>query len=495
MVFLRKSLLWLALLALSQAATAPAPSAPNAPVDRNAQFSKIVQPFIADHCLQCHDADTREANLNLETFTGATADASVVSANRTRWELIFNRIRHGEMPPSTEPRPEPAQVQSVTHWLNAEFLREDQLAPPYVGHVAPRRLNRTEYNNTVRDLLGVDFQPADDFPPDDAGYGFDNNGDVLSLSPMLMEKYLKAAEKIARTAVFGVEKLTPSSYTHQPWYIDFDSTKDVQTVYDETGLSLPYALHVTQRFPVEGDYDLTAIMRGFTPVGADPTRLGYWIDGQFVHEGATQGRDDGEISGATDTFRAHLTAGQHWLAVSILKIYEGLPPTYGGPKPNDNPERVGRSPTERFVSNLKVTGPFNQVLGPTAASLQKLYGGNPPKGDPDPARARQIIANLAHRAYRRPVTAAEVDGLMTLVTQVQKNGDSFQEALCVAIQRMLISPNFLFRLERDPPPGSPQPVSPHELASRLSYLLWSSLPDDELLALADSGKLNDPVIL
>ena len=495
MAFFRNTLPGFSVLAVSLAAPAPTTPAPAASANEapaeaathDDTFATIILPFLEQNCYECHDADTREANLNLESF----ADATSLSANRARWELIFNRIRHGEMPPSTQARPDHGQVQTVTRWLNEEFLREDKLAPPSVGHVAPRRLNRTEYNNTVRDLLGVDFQPADDFPPDDSGYGFDNNGDVLSLSPMLMEKYLKAAEKVARTAVFGVEQTAPTSHTHQPWYIDFDSTKAVQTVYDETGLSMPYALHVTQRFPVEADYDLTAIMRGFTPVGANPTRLGYWIDGKLVHEGHTQGRDDGEISGATDTYRAHLTAGEHWLAVSILNIYEGLPPAYGGPKPNESPEKIGRSPTERFVSNLKVTGPFDQVMGPTAASLHKLYGGNPPKGDPDPARARQIIADLAHRAYRRPVTAPEVDGLMALVNQVQKAGDSFQEGLCVAIERMLISPNFLFRLERDPPAGAPQPVSQHELATRLSYLLWSSMPDDELLQLADDGKLRD----
>ncbi len=496
MAFPRKSLLWLAVLTLSLAASAPPPApsatASDSPSDRNAQFSKIVQPFIADHCLQCHDADTREANLNLEAFTGADANASVVSANRARWELIFNRIRHGEMPPATEPRPDLAQAKAVTRWLNDEFLREDKLAPPYVGHVAPRRLNRTEYNNTVRDLLGVDFQPADDFPPDDAGYGFDNNGDVLSLSPMLMEKYLKAAEKVARTAVFGVEKMAPTSYTHQPWYIDFDTTKAVQTQYDETGLSMPYALHVTQRIPVEGDYDLMAINRGFMPVGADPAHLGIWVDGKLVDDkGYITANYDGEMNGLAYTYRAHLTAGEHWFAVSYLKMYEGLPPAYGGPKPNQSPQRIGKSPTEHFISNLKVTGPFNQVLGPTPASLQKLYGANPPKSDPAPERAREIISDLSHRAYRRPVTPQEVDGLMALVNQVQKNGDSFREGLCIALERMLLSPSFLFRIERDPPPGDPQPIAQHELATRLSYLLWSSMPDDELLHLADTGKLND----
>jgi len=459
---------------------------------RDAEFARIVQPFVEENCYECHDAQGNEAKLNLEAYK----DASAVAADRNRWELVFNRLHHGEMPPSTQPRPDPKQLQAVTHWLAAEFDRQDKLAPPYVGHVAPRRLNRTEYNNTVRDLLGVDFQPADDFPPDDSGYGFDNNGDVLSMSPMLMEKYLKAAEKIARTAVYGVEKLSPTSFTHQPWYIDFDTKmKDLKADYDETGLSMPYALHVTQRIPVEGDYDLTAINRGFMPVGADPAHLGFWVDGKLVHEGYVAGRYDGEMNGLYDTYRAHLTAGEHWFAVSFLKMYEGLPPSYGGPNPNKSEERVGKMPTEHFISNLVVNGPFNQMLGPTADSLQKIYGGNPPTGKPDDTRARQIIADLARRAYRRPVTSQEVDSLMVLVSLAQKDGDSFEEGLCLAIERMLVSPNFLFRIERDPAPGAPQPVDQYELAARLSYFLWSSMPDDELLKLADAGMLSDPATL
>ena len=454
---------------------------------RDAGFAHTISPFITDNCLDCHDAATQKADVNLEGLLAGGPDK-----DRPTWERVFDKVRHGEMPPKNQPRPDAAQTLAFTQWLSHEFDRQDQVAPPNVGRVAIRRLNRSEYDNTVRDLLGVDFHPGDDFPPDDSGYGFDNNGDVLSLSPLLMEKYLKAAEKVARTAVFGVEPLKPSSYTHQPWYIDFDTTKAVKKDYDETGLSMPYALHVMHRFPVEADYDLTSIHRGFMPVGAEPCHLGLWIDGKLVHEGYLTARYDGEMNGLSDKFRAHLTAGEHWIAVSILKIYDGLPPAYGGPNPNQSKERVGKSPTEHFVSNLVVTGPYDQVKGPTAASLAKLYRGQPPQGAVTSARAREIVSDLAHRAYRRPVTTAEVNELMGFVAEAQKAGDSFEEGLCVALERMLISSNFLFRLERDPPAGSPRALDPHELATRLSYFLWSSMPDDELLRAADEGRLNTP---
>ncbi|MEO7796395.1 MAG: DUF1587 domain-containing protein, partial [Opitutaceae bacterium] len=210
-----------------------------------AEFAKIVKPFIADTCMDCHDSGTRKGKLDLEEL----ADFPSVAKDRSKWEAIYDKLRHGEMPPKDEERPDPAKLRAVTQWLLTQFDRQDDAAPVYVGRVAPRRLNRSEYNNAVRDLLGVNFRPADDFPPDNSGYGFDNNGDVLSLSPLLTEKYLKAAEKVARTAVYGVEELKPTSYTHQPWYIDFETDGAVKLPYDETGLSLPYSLHVMHRFP------------------------------------------------------------------------------------------------------------------------------------------------------------------------------------------------------------------------------------------------------
>ncbi len=452
-----------------------------------AAFAEVVKPFVTETCLECHDTSTHKGKLDLETLT----EVNTVAEARERWELVYDKIRHGEMPPADVPPADPEQVRTITSWLRAEFDRQDEKAPVQVGRVAPRRLNRSDYDNTVRDLLGVEFMPADDFPPDDSGYGFDNNGDVLSLSPLLMEKYLKAAEKVARTAVFGVEPLKPSSYKHQPWYIDFDTTKQVKTKYDETGMSMPYALHVMHRFPVDAEYELTATNRGFMPTGADPCHMGFWIDGKLVHEGFVPPPPDGEMNGLYHKFRIRIPAGEHWLSVSIIKIYDGLPPAYSGPNPNQSTARVGKSPTEHFINNLTVAGPYDQKLGPTAASLQKLYRGNPPKAPVSAARAREIVADLAHRAYRRPVTKAEVDELTGLVARVQKDGDSFGEGLTLALQRVLISSSFLFRLERDPPGATPQAIGQHELASRLAYFLWSSMPDDELLGLADAGKLAD----
>jgi mono/diheme cytochrome c family protein len=473
----------------STASPSPAKTVAASPV-REAEFAQIIRPFLTQNCVDCHNADIRKADLNLEELAAVHS----LEKGRETWEKVFGKLRHGEMPPKDEPRPDAAHARAFSGWLAAEFKRQDDAAPVHVGRVAPRRLNRSEYNNTVRDLLGVNFLPADDFPPDDSGYGFDNNGDVLSLSPMLTEKYLKAAEKVARTAVFGVEPLKPTSYTHQPWYIDFDTTKAVKQVYDETGLSLPYALHVTHRFPVDADYDLTGFVRGFKPIGAEPCRVGFWIDGELVQEVQVPIGPGGEMNGLHQKIRQRISAGEHWLSVSLIKIYEGLPAAYGAPNPNQSTQRIGKSPTEHFINNLIVTGPFNQARGPTPASMEKLYRGAVPAGKVPPARAREIVSDLARRAYRRPVTAAEADQLMGLVAIAEKDGESFEEGLSLALTRLLISPHFLFRLERDPPANAkaPWPLAQHELATRLSYFLWSSMPDDELLRLADEGKLEKP---
>jgi hypothetical protein len=452
---------------------------------------KSLQPFLSKNCYGCHTGAKPSGDFDLAKL----ADGGSIELRRDAWELVLDKLQKGEMPPPKKPRPDAQDLKAVTSWLTAEFDRLDKSASPNPGRVSARRLNRTEYNNTVRDLLGVDIHPADDFPPDDSGYGFDNNGDVLSMSPMLMEKYVKAAENVARTALFGVLPMQATSYTHEPWYIDFDTTKAVKFDYDETGMSMPYALHVIHRFPVEADYELTGWVRGFRPGGSDPVKLAFWIDGKLIHEGQVPVPADGEMNGLFDKFRTHVTAGDHWMSISILKIYEGLPKAYKGPNPNQSMARVFKSPTEFFVQNLKVVGPFDQVKGPSSESMKLIYTCGHLDGHHDADCSRKILSDLARRAFRRPVTQEEVDDLVGLVDMVQKEGDSFEEGLCVAIQKILISPYFLFRIEKNPTGNEAAAVNPHELATRLSYFLWSTMPDAELFQCADDGSLGKQEVL
>ncbi len=492
-------------------------------------FEKTVQPFLAANCYACHNSRLQSGGLNLEAYKSAGS----ILQEPDKWERIAQKLRTGEMPPKGFPRPEKVEVENVLRWLAGEFERGDRLAKPDAGRVTARRLNRAEYNNTVRDLLGVALKPADDFPQDDSGYGFDNIGDVLSLSPALMEKYMTAAEKVARTAVLGPELLKPTLMRHggggQRIVPRFTPLFD----YDVSGLSLPNAFHVTHRFPVDAEYNLRVFLGGIRPAGSEALQIDLWIDGEqvktvrFDPEGvASFASDRQEFWGMAQDFRAAITAGDHWLAVSIPNLYEGLPPSYKGPKPSMRPEppppefkyppglppekieerrkafearRAERIPiNDARISAIEVGGPYNQTRGPSSASQKLIYACGHFDGRHQTGCERKIIAHLARRAYRRPVTPQEISRLVTLAALARSRGDSFEEGITVALQAMLVSPHFLFRIEQDNRAAGSEtarPLNDHQLASRLSYFLWSSMPDDELSRCADQGLLKRPQVL
>lgn len=492
-------------------------------------FKKIAAPYLSSNCYMCHNAQAKSGGLDLEAFK--TTDA--ILKDRAVWEHVLQKVRTGEMPPKGMPRPEAAETKAFLGWVEGEFERADRLAKPDPGRVTARRLNRDEYNNTVRDLVGVDTRPADDFPQDDSGYGFDNIGDVLSLSPVLMEKYVVTAERVARHAVFGPESLKPTLVRHRPPGRRIVPAFTPQTDYDLTGLSLPNAVHVTHRFPVDGEYVIRVFLGGVRPAASEPLQIALWIDNKQVQtlsfdpEGIASFSDDRQdFGGMTQEFRVKLTAGDHWVAASILRLYEGLPPKYGGPnpskrpapqlpefkpRPTDSPERTEMR-RKRFeaqraekvpinearISSLEVGGPYEQAKGPTAESLKKVYTCGHLDGRHTEGCAKKIVGDLARRAYRRPVTPPEVERLVSLVSAVQQQGDSFEEGLALSLQAMLVSPHFLFRIEKDEGTAGgdgAHRISEHELASRLSYFLWSSMPDEELTNLADRRQLRQPPVL
>jgi mono/diheme cytochrome c family protein len=458
-------------------------------------FQKTVQRFLAKHCFECH-TDKQSGDVRLDQFTD---DKALVKGFATL-DKAQAMLRKGTMPPKKRPRPGADEIKPVLAWLEAFSTRMERAAP--AERVVMRRLNRAEYNNTVRDLLGINFKPGDDFPPDVPGHGFDNIGGVMTVSPVLMEKYLAAAEKVARTALFGAEPMKVERVAHQPFFSAdaFSKNKTVKFDYDETGMSLPSALHVTQRFAVDGEYDLRAILRGVRPVGSNPVELGFWIDGKLVHEAkitvptkVLEGRAPGELNGLWAECRQPITAGEHWLSVTVLRMYEGLPVPYKGPKPSASTTGGTNKATDAFFPiYLDVVGPYKQVKGSSPESLKKIFTSGP--SPLDMASVRKIVSNLARRAYRRPVTDREVEDLVKLVAMVQTDGDSVEEGLCVAIQQMLISPHFLFRIEK-PLAKESTSLTAHELATRLSYFLWSSMPDEELLRCADEDKLRQPEVL
>src|SRR6185312_423599 len=474
------------ILMLSAAAVLAQQAPARKPAPRNA-FTTTVKPFLEKNCYMCHGSSLQSGGLNLESYTSAAA----AMADREHWTHLLDKLQTGQMPPAGIPQPPATEKKAVMDWVAAELARTAPKAS--AGRVTARRLNRSEYNNTVRDLLGVDFQPADDFPPDDTGYGFDDIGDVLSMSPALMSKYLTAADKVARAAVYGPPALKPTLSKEEPWYIDFTTRTEMPPGgYDETGLSSNQALHVIHRFPAEGDYDIVALLRGTRPGPSDPLHVAFWIDGKQLK--VIDYARDGEVSGEKDGFRTHVTAGEHEIAISFLKVFEGLPPSFGGPNPtkriapaggpvavpppdanaSNNDEAADLGPSKPgvvsisgfFISNLDVTGPYNEVMGPSEKSTQLLF----PCHVHTAACERRLLTQLATRAYRRPAAAAEVNQLIGLADSVRAHGDSWDEGICMAIERILISPNFLFRIERDrgvTAAKGAQPLSDYELASRL----------------------------
>ena len=311
-------------------------------------FQRVVMPFLATHCASCHGAVKPKGGLNLETLR----DEATLQSRRRAWARIREYIEGSVMPPEDSPQPDRAESEKVAAAIKSALDRDDCGKPPNPGRVTIRRLNRAEYNNTIRDLFGVEDRPADEFPSDDVGYGFDNVGDVLGLPPLLMERYMAAAEKIAGRVIVA----NPAPGQWKP-----DSHRRI-------------------------------------------------------------------------IFREPASAGEY----------------------------------------------------------------------PDAARA--ILERFASRAYRRPVTPAELDRLLGIFQMALSDGERFERAIQFAVQAVLVSPNFLFRVELDnrprgnapagPDPGHRvEPVGEYEVASRLSYFLWSSMPDEDLFRLAAQGKLRSPEVL
>ena len=517
----------LGLLPLLCLAAAPPPVRPAGQTKKAPAFEDAFGPYFAKNCASCHNAVTKAGALDLQTLRRADS----VTRSRETWESVVRKVRTGEMPPPGSPRPTDAENKAVLLSIESEFERADKIAASDPGSVTAHRLNRAEYNNTVRDLLAVNFHPADDFPQDDSGYGFDNIGDVLSLSSSQMEKYVAVSEKIARTAVFGPEQLQPTLVRHEVSGRNIVGVTIVPARYDVTGLSLPNSLHATHRFPVDGEYVFRFGLNGVRALGSEPVAFGLWIDGKQVQTldfdptgSAAFNPDRQDFSGRTLECRIRVTAGDHWVAATTERLYEGLPPDYGGPNPSKKkiappefkpPPGLPQERLEGFrkrfearlkekaptndvrVSSLEIGGPYSQAKGPSEESLRKIFVCGHLHGGHKPDCTRKIVGNLARRAFRRPVTSQEIDRYARLVSLAQKQGDSYDEGICLAVQGILVSPHFLFRMEKDPAanPETAHPISQYELASRLSYFLWSSMPDDELRACADKRILRKPEIL
>jgi mono/diheme cytochrome c family protein len=446
---------------LAAASVLAAPSSVTPKADP-AAYRQTVQPLLAKYCLVCHNAKLKTANLNLEAYK----DAPAALKDPDVWENVLQKLQSGLMPPPGLPRPKPEDVAAVDRWIQA-LLAESDGAPQDPGRVTARRLNRFEYTNTVQDLLNLSFHAADDFPADDSGYGFDNIGDVLSLSPVLMEKYLAAAEQIARLAIMTDGRTKPTMDRYKA-----DRVSQLGPLFQ--------ARH---RFPVNADYEFRASLSGRRPLGDQHIKIALFID-------------DRQANVAEQTFprtkarlfdtRVPVSAGDHTARLEILD--DGFAP--------DDPERADKI-RGMSIDYLEVRGPFQKDPPERPASEKLIFACGHPAGKHTDACIRPDLTDLATRAWRRPVTPAEVDRLAGFVKMAEKDGDSFEKGMRLALEAILVSPHFLFRIETDSKPNAlrPHPLSDYELASRLSYFLWSSMPDEELFRAAAANRLHRPEAL
>ncbi len=461
-------------------------------------FEREVMPFLTRHCLQCHNADLRTAEIDLSDFD----PQQPVRDRQELWQSVLRELRAGRMPPPGSPRPTVDQLRTIGEWIEARLEEEAAGVSPSPGRVTARRLNRSEYDNTIRDWLGLDLGLSEDFPIDDTGYGFDNIGDVLSLSPLLMEKYLAAAEEIAGRAVVVRRKTRPmlarylASRSRQPPSVP----EGVHTVpYSPEG-----ELRARHAFPSPGEYELR--VRVVDRRRMPPAEEGQWAPAELPSATLSVLLDDSTLQTfhvETDAYhrgtfdiRIRVESGVYRLDALPRLDSESLGTIFNQAVWEDRVE----DPPERLVyaDSIEILGPFKVKQKRLSDSHRRvLICGHEP-GEHLEECTDSILRNLTLRAYRRPATEQEINRLRGLVASAQGDGEPLERGIQLALQAVLASPHFLFRLEFDPeagPAGSHHPVGPYELASRLSYFLWSSLPDDQLFALAREAKLHDPRVL
>lgn len=439
--------------AVCLAATPPSPA--------NAGFNTTVRPLLAKTCAPCHNERLASGGLNIGQFLTPASPAR----DREQWERILHKMRTGEMPPKGIPRPPPSQIEALFTFVHGEFDKADRAAKPDPGRVTARRLNRAEYTNTIRDLLAVDFRADRNFPTDDSGYGFDNIADVLTVSPVLMEKYMDAAESIAARAV-GANPL-PKKPLEIPYH-----TKDKNIRRLDIG-----AVEAAHRVEFDGEYVVRIGMPGERTKDAKPVRLGFWMDGILLDSAMVETKPSNLMyfdPYSEHEFRVYLPEGDHVFRAGFLD--DEYVKTLSEKDASDRKKN-------KFLNSITFVGPYPSKV--ERASRKKILTCDP---DASEACVANIVRTLARNAYRRPVTPAEVAGLVRFVRQAQAGGLTAEQGLQFAIQAILVSPHFLFRIERDPA-GGPKPISEIELASRLSYFLWSSMPDSQLLELAGAGRL------
>ena len=445
---------------------------------------------ISKNCLDCHNSTEQVAGLNLESMP-----FDAVPAHAEKWEMVIRKLRAGLMPPADGgPKLESDERAALAAWLEDEI---DEHAEPYLPAPGLHRLNRTEYTNAIRDLLGLNIDATTFLPSDDSSHGFDNMAGTLTTSPALMEAYLSAAGKISRLAI-GTETA--------PTLAVFDAPHDTsQNAYIE---GLPFGTRggmlIEHEFPADGNYVFTVKgMTGyFTAVlgNVKGEQLEVSVDGARVYvydwdkEIATQEGNGGRSP------EIPIKAGFHRIGVTFIATSD-LPDTglnKSFVRTMNSPGSIAGYTFYPHVGQVFIEGPFNGVVASSTQSRDKIFECYPAESSQDAECARQIISTLTGKAFRRPATAADLETMMAFFEAGRQEGGSFDYGIEAVVQRILADPEFIYRSEVEPAdtvPGTPYRISDLELASRLSFFLWSSIPDEELIGLAAQNRLHEPKVL
>jgi hypothetical protein len=457
--------------------------------------------FINTYCVTCHNDRLKTGQLSLEKM-----DFDNIPAGAETWEKVIRKLRASAMPPQTAPqRPDQATSDAFASLLETSIDRA-AAAKPNPGRATLHRLNRTEYGNAVRDVFGLDIDTTPLLPADDESYGFDNIADVLKISPSLMQRYMSASWNISRLAV-GNTAIVAETATYR-------AKPDLSQDGHIEGLPLGTrgGMSIRHNFPLDGEYEIRVrlwratadVIKGLEEVH----QLEVSVDGvrsKLITIGGPTDRDlsyenSGKSAEEIDkrlTIRVQAKAGPRTVIATFVKQSDAQNDDILQPYMRTNLDPLGYRGLPA-VDRVSIAGPFKPTGAGDTPSRRQIFTCKPAIAAEEPACARQIISKLARKAYRRPVTQADLDNLVGFYQRGRNEGGNFESGIEAAIQLILASPDFLFRFEPDPanvPPGGMYRVSDQDLASRLSFFLWSTIPDEELLSLAAQGLLKDPAVL
>ena len=469
------------------------------------------RPLLDQYCVSCHSDKLKTGGLTLERV-----DPSAVAGHEEMLEKVVRKLRSGLMPPEGRPRPDAASIAAFAASLESALDR-NAAAAPNPGRVAWHRLNRAEYVNVVHDLLALDVDGTELLPSDMAGFGFDNNADVLSITPGLMSRYITAATKISRLAVASPDNRSIT----QVYKVEFGTRQDARMSED-----MPFATHgglaVRHTFPLDGEYAFAIRMKKNGTVSTidgieeDEHQIELRIDHALVKRftigGKFKGPDPGVLIAVTEDdvegrrvhdyrvgadkeleIRLPIKAGTRLVSVA----FSDSMPTPGVMVGNGRRGTFLGLGSQAGIDMVYVSGPFGGKTPQETPSRRQIFTCLPASAREEEPCAKKILATLTRRAYRRPISDADVQPLLAIYSEGRRERD-FEFGVERALEALLSSPKFLLRVERDPAdarPGSVYRLSDLELASRLSFFLWKSMPDDELMDAAARGALKDPAVL